>query len=62
MDELPLDVAPLVGNQAIEDAAIAFVTGPTRAIKANSLDDVPVAKRLVEVMDLARKYPCHHSS
>jgi len=31
------------------------------AIKANSLDDVPVAKRLVEVMDLARKYPRHYS-
>lgn len=31
------------------------------AIKANSLGDVPVAKRLVEVMDLARKYPRHYS-
>ncbi len=30
------------------------------AIKANSLDDVPVAKRLFEVMDLARKYPRHY--
>jgi hypothetical protein len=25
VEELPLDVAPLVGNKPIEDAAIAFV-------------------------------------
>lgn len=31
------------------------------AIKAKSLDAVPVAKRLVEVMDLARRYPRHYS-
>ena len=37
MEELPLDVAPLVGNEAIEDAAIAFVIARRGQRPASSL-------------------------
>ena len=57
-DELPLDAAPLVGNKAIEGAAIAFVMGLERAAGRNPVDrryeaafaaDIESLPRIIEV-------------
>jgi uncharacterized protein DUF3883 len=57
-DELPLDVAPLVGNKAIEDAAIAFVIGLEREAGRSPQDrryeaafaaDIQSLPRIIEV-------------
>lgn len=56
--ELPLDVAPLVGNKAIEDAAIRFVLDLERGVGRSPVDrryepafaaDIESAPRVIEV-------------
>jgi hypothetical protein len=58
VEELPLDVAPLVGNKAIEDAAIAFVIGLERQAGRSPQDrryeaafaaDIESLPRIIEV-------------
>jgi hypothetical protein len=58
VEELPLDVAPLVGNKAIEDAAIAFVIGLERKAGRSPKDrryeaafaaDIESLPRIIEV-------------
>lgn len=57
-EDLPLDVAPLVGNQAIESAAIAFVMDLERAAGRDPIDrryeatfaaDIESLPRIIEV-------------
>lgn len=58
MNDLPLDGAPLVGNKAIEDAAIAFVIGVERVAGRSPEDrryeatfaaDIESLPRIIEV-------------
>lgn len=62
-EELPLDVAPLVGNKAIEDAAIAFVMDLERDAGRNPVDrryeavfaaDIESLPRIIEVKAVGR--------
>jgi hypothetical protein len=57
-EDLPLDLAPLVGNQAIEAAAVAFVMDLERAAGRNPIDrryaatfaaDIESLPRIIEV-------------